>query len=117
MTKNPVKETELTSTLPTGITIGLDLGDRWSRYCVLDPAGTITKEDRVRTAIEALREHFDGMSACGWRIPQVLWILGVVGPRNPSVFVNSSCPFIPSLDWECYRFSTFFVPFSVFLEH
>ena len=31
------------------ITIGIDLGDRWSRYCVLDRAGTIIEEDRVRT--------------------------------------------------------------------
>jgi hypothetical protein len=30
--------------------IGIDLGDRWSRYCVLDPAGTAVEEDRARTA-------------------------------------------------------------------
>jgi hypothetical protein len=29
--------------------IGLDLGDRWSRYCVIDGKGVVAKEDRVRT--------------------------------------------------------------------
>lgn len=39
-------------------TIGVDLGDRWSRYCVVDSAGTIAKEGRVRTTPEALEECF-----------------------------------------------------------
>ena len=36
-------------------TIGIDLGDRWSRYCVLDRAGVIVEEDRVRTVEPAFR--------------------------------------------------------------
>lgn len=36
------------------ITIGIDLGDRWSRYCVLDGTGNVVEEDRVRTTDEAL---------------------------------------------------------------
>jgi hypothetical protein len=28
-------------------TIGLDLGDRWSCYCVIDNRGVVAKEDRV----------------------------------------------------------------------
>lgn len=40
-------------------TIGVDLGDRWSRYCIVDTAGTIAKEDRVRTKPEALEECFE----------------------------------------------------------
>ena len=47
----------------TGNTVGLDLGDRWSRYCVLDQNGTIIKEDRVRTTLEGLQELFGGMPA------------------------------------------------------
>ena len=39
-------------------TIGLDLGDRWSRYCVIDSRGVVAKEDRVRTSPEALEETF-----------------------------------------------------------
>ena len=36
---------------PVESTIGIDLGDRWSRYCVLDGAGAIIEEDRVRTTV------------------------------------------------------------------
>jgi transposase len=47
----------------TGNTVGLDLGDRWSRYCVLDSNGTITKEDRVRTTVKGFQGQFGGMPA------------------------------------------------------
>jgi transposase len=37
------------------LTIGLDLGDRWSFYGVLDEAGKIILEQKVATAREAMR--------------------------------------------------------------
>src|SRR5215471_16116793 len=40
------------------LTIGLDLGDRNSWYCVLDEAGQIQLEQRVRTNAKALAEIF-----------------------------------------------------------
>ncbi len=43
------------------LTIGLDLGDRKSWYCVVDAAGQIQLEQRVRTNAKALREVFGGM--------------------------------------------------------
>ena len=43
------------------LTIGLDLGDRSSCYCVLDGSGCIVQEQRVSTAAKALREVFGGM--------------------------------------------------------
>jgi len=43
------------------LTIGLDLGDRNSWYCVLDEAGQIRMEQRVGTTANALREVFGGM--------------------------------------------------------
>lgn len=43
------------------LTIGLDLGDRNSWYCVLDEAGQIQLEQRVRTSAKALGEVFGGM--------------------------------------------------------
>src|SRR5262244_962596 len=43
------------------LTIGLDLGDRNSWYCVLDEAGHIQLEQRVRTTAKALREVFGAM--------------------------------------------------------
>ncbi len=43
--------------------IGLDLGDKWSRYCVLDSAGVILEEDRVRSCAESLRERFGQLAS------------------------------------------------------
>ncbi len=40
------------------LTIGLDLGDRNSWYCVLDEAGQIQLEQRVRTNAKTLQEVF-----------------------------------------------------------
>jgi len=39
-------------------TIGLDLGDRWSRYCVVDGSGAVIEEDRVRTSTAGLEHRF-----------------------------------------------------------
>jgi transposase len=44
------------------LTIGVDLGDRWSFYCVLDEAGKIMEQE-VPTTPEAMKETFS-------RIPQ-----------------------------------------------
>src|SRR3984957_938714 len=44
------------------LTIGLDLGDRNSWYCMVDEAGQIRREQRVRTSAKALREVFGTMS-------------------------------------------------------
>src|SRR5690349_24182996 len=43
------------------LTIGLDLGDRNSWYCVLDEAGQIQLEQRVRTTAKGLSEVFTAM--------------------------------------------------------
>ena len=43
------------------MTIGLDLGDRNSWYCVVDEAGQIQLEQRVRTTAKALQEVFGTM--------------------------------------------------------
>jgi transposase len=43
------------------LTIGLDLGDRNCWYCVVDEAGQIRLEQRVRTNTKALREVFGAM--------------------------------------------------------
>jgi transposase len=37
------------------LTIGLDLGDRWSNYCVLDEAGEILLEQKLATTPEAMQ--------------------------------------------------------------
>ena len=43
------------------LTVGLDLGDRNSWYCVLNEAGQIQMEQRVRTTAEAWQEVFSAM--------------------------------------------------------
>jgi transposase len=42
----------------SGLTVGVDLGDRWSRYCVLDPQGEILEEDTIATTGQAFRKLF-----------------------------------------------------------
>ena len=40
------------------LTLGLDLGDHWSCYCVLDEAGKIILEQKVVTTLEAMKQAF-----------------------------------------------------------
>ncbi len=40
------------------LTIGIDLGDRWSFYCVLDEGGAIILEQKVATTQEAVKQTF-----------------------------------------------------------
>src|SRR5271163_4009945 len=40
------------------LTMGLDLGDRWSFYCVLDEAGKILLEQKVSTTPAAMKQTF-----------------------------------------------------------
>ena len=41
------------------LTIGMDLGDSWSFYCVLDEAGKIILEQKVATTQEAMKQTFE----------------------------------------------------------
>ena len=40
------------------LTIGVDLGDRWSFYCILDEAGRVILEQKVPTTPEAMKKTF-----------------------------------------------------------
>ena len=40
------------------LTIGLDLGDRWSFYCVMDEAGQVILEQKLSTTPEAMKQTF-----------------------------------------------------------
>ena len=42
------------------MTIGIDLGDQFSHYCVLHKNGEAIEEGRIRTTPEALTKHFQG---------------------------------------------------------
>src|SRR6202163_2024771 len=43
------------------LTIGLDLGDRSSWYCVLDESGEVVLEQKLGTTPKAMKEIFGGM--------------------------------------------------------
>lgn len=53
--------THSTATDTMTITIGLDVGDRFSHYCELDAGGEVVGEGRVLTKSEALRRQFAGV--------------------------------------------------------
>src|SRR5256885_10860126 len=59
------------------LTIGLDLGDRWSNYCVLDEAGEVLLEQKLPTTPEAMKQTFE-------RIPRSLMALET-GTHSPWV--------------------------------
>jgi transposase len=46
------------------LTVGLDLGDRSSWYCVLEESGRVLLEHRLSTTPKAMREVFGGMPRC-----------------------------------------------------
>jgi hypothetical protein len=43
-----------------GLTVGLDLGDRFSRYCLLNQDSEVIEEGRIATTKAALERHFAG---------------------------------------------------------
>ena len=59
------------------LTIGVDLGDRWSFYGVLNEAGKIILEQKVATTPEAMKQTFE-------RIPRSLIALET-GTHSPWV--------------------------------
>jgi transposase len=67
------------------LTIGLDLGDRSSWYCVLDEAGGVLLEQKLSTTPKAMKEVFGGMPRCrigletGMHSPWVSRLLSELG--------------------------------------
>ena len=47
----------------TRLTIGVDLGDKKSNYCILTPTGKVVGEGKVATEREAIRELFEQIAA------------------------------------------------------
>jgi len=46
------------------LTIGMDLGDKASRYCVLDADGQVVQEGSVATSKKAIRQVFGALKRC-----------------------------------------------------
>src|ERR1700675_3049344 len=45
------------------LTVGVDLGDRWSQYCILGLKGETLAEGQLRTTQEDIREFFQALTA------------------------------------------------------
>jgi len=52
------------ATKSTNVSVGMDLGDKASRYCVLDENGEVLREASVGTTKEAITQVFATMKAC-----------------------------------------------------
>lgn len=67
------------------ITVGLDIGDRWSHYCVLNQEGDVVEEGRIPTTEAGLRRQFVGEPAhrvameCGTHSPWISRLLQQLG--------------------------------------
>lgn len=47
-----------------GVTVGIDLGDKHSRLCVLNGSGEVIEESRVPTTPEGLGKRFEAVACC-----------------------------------------------------
>src|SRR6476660_8438872 len=78
------------------LTIGLDLGDRSSWYCVLDEAGTVLLEQKLSTTAKAVQTVFGGMPRSrialetGTHSCWISRVLGELGHDAPAGFDNRS---------------------------
>jgi transposase len=67
------------------MTVGLDLGDRYSHYCLLNEEGGVIEEGRIQSTEMALRRHFEGEPRlrialeCGTHSPWVSRLLNTLG--------------------------------------
>ena len=87
-TNGEKRKQELTGRVPTvrgRLTIGMDLGDRTSRYCVLDSSGSVVSESSVATTKKAMLQTFGAMKRCriaievGTHSPWISRLLGKLG--------------------------------------
>jgi len=100
------------------LTIGLDLGDRSSAYCVLNEAGGIVLEHKLATTPEAMKQVFGSLPRCriametGTHSP---WVSRELSCRLPATSVARAEPcryctrrlsgFLRSLEGRGFRHS------------
>ena len=70
------------------LTIGLDLGDRSSWYCLLDEVGEVLLEQKLGTTPKAMREVFGGMPRCRIALETGNALMEGVYTQNPRPEVN-----------------------------
>ena len=72
------------------LTVGVDLGDRWSNYCILDPEGETLAEGQVRTTEQDFAEFFQSLSSARVVIEvgtYSAWVEEVIGDCGHEVLV------------------------------
>src|SRR5256885_3849932 len=57
------KDTPKKEATSRNVTIGIDIGDRWSHYCILDEEGEVVEEGRFRTTATSVGKHFQDVPA------------------------------------------------------
>lgn len=68
-----------------GMTVGLDLGDRYSHYCLLNEESEVVEEGRMQSTESAFRRHFEGEPRlrialeCGTHSPWASRLLTTLG--------------------------------------
>ena len=91
------------ATKSTNVTVGMDLGDKTSRYCMLDENGEVLREASVGTTKEAITQRFATMKPCrvaievGTHSPWVSrllksWTRGDCGQRTASAVDQQEQP-------------------------
>jgi hypothetical protein len=71
----------------SGLIVGVDLGDRFSRYCVLDQKGQVLEEDTVATTGKAFRRLFGDRPAA-----RVVIEVGTHSPWVVALRPGRPCP-------------------------
>jgi transposase len=61
------------STTTSGLTVGLDLGDRGSQFCLLDADGIICEEGRLRSTRSAFQARFGALAPARQTSTHSLW--------------------------------------------
>ncbi|MGI9070982.1 MAG: IS110 family transposase [Bryobacteraceae bacterium] len=63
--KNPDQSSLRTVCVVAGqTTIGLDIGDKFTHFCILDTEGALIAEGRFRSTPDVVKEQFEGVPRC-----------------------------------------------------
>src|ERR1043165_6398333 len=62
-TKKPSGPRNEFHAFPQTLTIGIDLGDRFGHYCILDQKGIVVEEGRVKMTRKEVTVHFQRLAA------------------------------------------------------
>src|SRR5258708_2451077 len=62
--QGPARSRKTNSKTTTKLTVGIDLGDKQSAYCILDAEGDVLSEGTIRTTEGGFEQQFQSMKAC-----------------------------------------------------